>query len=150
MSGELESEGSSKTAPSSGSSARRTEASMKLDILRVVANGADRPTQIMYRANMTWITLQSFLRSLVSNGLLAEEKLGTRRRYELTMKGADLIAVHRREKASIEDRLDSLEETIEVLTDPSTLKGIKEGLADLKAGRFKRYDSAFDYKKSLK
>ena len=71
--------------------ARRSELEIKMDVLKVVASGIDRPTQIMYKANLSWIALQSNLKSLVSGTLLVEEDLGNRKRYELTQRGFEVL-----------------------------------------------------------
>ena len=42
---------------------------------------------------------------------------------------------------SIEERLDQLEETVEVLGDAKTVRSIERGLKDLQEGRFHRYES---------
>ena len=76
-----------KKAPS-----RRSELEIKMDVLRVVSSGIDRPTQIMYKANLSWIALQSNLRSLVKSTFLKEEDLGNRKRYEMTQKGIELLS----------------------------------------------------------
>jgi predicted transcriptional regulator len=71
--------------------ARRSELEIKMDVLQVVSNGIDRPTQIMYKANLSWVALQSNLKSLVSASFLREEDLGSRKRYELTQRGFDIL-----------------------------------------------------------
>ena len=76
----------SKKAP-----ARRSELEIKMDVLQVVSQGIDRPTQIMYKANLSWLALQENLKSLVKRSFLREENLGTRRRYELTQSGYEVL-----------------------------------------------------------
>ncbi len=71
--------------------ARRSELEIKMDVLKVVASGIDRPTQVMYKANLSWIALQSNLKSLVTGGFLREEDLGSRKRYELTQRGFEVL-----------------------------------------------------------
>jgi len=81
-------------AESSGSKkapARRSELEIKMDVLQVVSQGIDRPTQIMYKANLSWMALQENLKSLVGRSFLREENLGSRRRYELTQSGYDIL-----------------------------------------------------------
>ena len=76
----------SKKAP-----ARRSELEIKMDVLQVVSQGIDRPTQIMYKANLSWIALQENLKALVAKAFLREENLGTRKRYELTQSGYEIL-----------------------------------------------------------
>ena len=76
------------------SPARRSELEIKMDVLRVVSTGIDRPTQVMYKANLSWIALQSNLKSLVSRGFLREENSGSRKRYELTQHGFEILRTY--------------------------------------------------------
>ena len=46
----------------------------------------------------------------------------------------------------IEDRLESLEETVEVLADKKLLGAIKKSLDDIKAGRYKDFRGVRDYR----
>ena len=73
-------------------SARRSELETRMDVLRVVSSGIDRPTQIMYKANLSWIALQSNLKALVKSNFLTEEDLGPRKRYELTQRGYEILS----------------------------------------------------------
>ena len=75
--------------------ARRSELEIKMDVLQVVSQGIDRPTQIMYKANLSWLALQENLKSLVAKSFLTEESLGPRRRYELTQKGYEILRTFR-------------------------------------------------------
>lgn len=71
---------------------RRSELEIKMDVLRVVGSGIDKPTQVMYKANLSWIALQSNLKSLVTSGFLREESLGNRKRYEITQRGYEILS----------------------------------------------------------
>ncbi|MEM3386899.1 MAG: winged helix-turn-helix domain-containing protein [Nitrososphaerales archaeon] len=73
---------------------RRSHLEIKMDILRIVKEGIEKPTQIMYKANISWAILQTHLRSLVENGFLAEFEFGNRRRYELTQKGFNILRAY--------------------------------------------------------
>jgi len=81
----------SKKAP-----ARRSELEIKMDVLQVVSQGIDRPTQIMYKANLSWMALQENLKSLVSKSFIREESMGPRRRYELTQSGYEILRTFQR------------------------------------------------------
>ena len=74
--------------PSEG---RRSLLQIKVDILRVVAAGYGKPTQIMYRANLSWNVLQAQLKSFVGSGMLNVEEYGSRRRYLVTPKGVEML-----------------------------------------------------------
>jgi predicted transcriptional regulator len=74
--------------PSEG---RRSLLQIKVDILRVVAAGYGKPTQIMYRANLSWNVLQTQLKSFLESEMLEVEAYGSRRRYLVTPKGVEMI-----------------------------------------------------------
>lgn len=71
--------------------ARRSQLEIRMDMLKAVKEGAEKPTQIMYKANLSWVALQSHLKSLIEKGLLQWAADGTRKRYELTTKGATIM-----------------------------------------------------------
>lgn len=70
---------------------RRSILQIRIDILKVVMQGFGKPTQIMYRANLSWNALQSQLKSFLEGELLEVEAYGTRRRYKITPKGAEMV-----------------------------------------------------------
>ncbi len=74
--------------PSEG---RRSLLQIKVDILRAVEAGYGKPTQIMYRANLSWNVLQAQLKSFLESGMLEVEEYGSRRRYLITQKGAEMV-----------------------------------------------------------
>ena len=75
-------------------SIRRSHFEIIMDILSAVKDGVEKPTQIMYRANISWAILQTHLKSLVGNGFLSEVECGSRRRYELTQKGFNILRAY--------------------------------------------------------
>ncbi len=64
---------------------------MMLDILEAVKEGPERPTRIMYRANLSWSVCQDLLGHLVGRGLIRLIAEGERKRYELMPKGSQVI-----------------------------------------------------------
>ncbi len=82
---------------------RRSELEVKMDILRVVGEGADKPTQVMYKANLSWLSLQEHLKTLIGNGLLTEEKYGSRRKYEITPRGLELLQNYQKLLSSVRE-----------------------------------------------
>jgi len=70
---------------------RRSLLQIRVDILRVVMQGYGKPTQIMYKANLSWNVLQSQLRAFLETGLLSVEVYGSRHRYQITEKGAEMV-----------------------------------------------------------
>ena len=49
----------------------------------------------------------------------------------------------------LENKIDDLEETVAILSDKKLLKSIKEGLNDLKFGRYKVYKSVEEMKRDF-
>ncbi len=74
---------------------RRSKLEIVLNILTAVRDGVDKPTRIMYAANLSWKPTQKILASLVEQGLLMEsEETGNKRsrmRYGITEKGANVL-----------------------------------------------------------
>ena len=76
-------------------SSRRSKLDIQLDVLKAVREGVDKPTRIMYAANMSWNPVRKILDSLVDGGLLSviSNTVGNRakRRYEITEKGVSVL-----------------------------------------------------------
>jgi predicted transcriptional regulator len=76
-------------------SPRRSKLEIRLEILAAVKQGVDKPTRIMYAANMSWKPVQRILSHLVEHGLLAEivhtESKQSKRRYQITEKGEQIL-----------------------------------------------------------
>ena len=86
-------------------SERRSKLEIMLKVLEAVREGVDKPTRIMYAANMSWNPTQEVLARLVEDGLIrvTEEPGGRRskKRYEITEKGANVIRYFQGVKALI-------------------------------------------------
>jgi predicted transcriptional regulator len=80
-----------KAEPESKLHGRRSRTEMMLDILESVKEGAEGPTRIMYRANLSWPVLQGLLKRLVQRELVKPETDGARRRYEITPRGLEVL-----------------------------------------------------------
>ena len=78
---------------------RRSKLEIMLTVLRAVKSGVDKPTRIMYAANMSWNPTQKVLKKLVSEGHLdvIEEPSVQRakKRYIITEKGASVLRYFR-------------------------------------------------------
>ena len=76
---------------------RRSKLEIYLDVLWVIKSGTNKPTRIMYGANLSWKPLQKILNSMVSQGLITEiesEDRGDKRTtkvYKITQKGENVI-----------------------------------------------------------
>jgi len=74
---------------------RRSRLEILLTILTNIRNGMNKPTRIMYAANMSWAPVQKILSSLIEQGLI-EMKLNpnsrqSRKRYVIKQKGITLL-----------------------------------------------------------
>jgi len=76
---------------------RRSRFDIALDVLEVASNGIEKPTRIMYAANLSWKTLNEILSALVSKGLIDEIDMSrsrdkrNSRSYKITKKGETII-----------------------------------------------------------
>lgn len=66
---------------------RRSRLEAYVDVLSVMAEGAEKPTHIMYKANLSWTALLAYLKALTQRGLIVERESGSRRVYLLTREG---------------------------------------------------------------
>lgn len=71
------------------------------DILKAIAAGAEKPTHVMYKANLSWTVMQSYLKSLESRGLVMAQETEGKKTYRLSDKGFQLL----RQFMSIRDDL---------------------------------------------
>jgi len=68
-------------------SERRSKLEIYLDILQIINKGDTKPTRIMYKANLSWISLCEALQSLIINGIISEKVLRRRKEYIITKRG---------------------------------------------------------------
>jgi len=61
------------------------------DILRVIAEGTEKPTNIMHRANLSWSILQVHVKSLDALGLLIKSSEYRKTQYHLSDKGFQVL-----------------------------------------------------------
>jgi len=74
---------------------RRSPMEMVCDILGVVSEGPTKPTHILYKANMSWRVLSSYLDFLLKRGLIEKEDQGGKRCvYTLTVKGKSILQLY--------------------------------------------------------
>lgn len=83
-------------------SKRRSMLDIVLDVLSVVRDGVDKPTRIMYAANLSWRPTQRILKMMVERGLLkvveTEGDERTKRRYVITERGLNVLEYFERAK----------------------------------------------------
>ena len=80
---------------------RRSHLEIRMDILSCVKAGFDKPTQVMYKANLSWTALKEHLSALEEGALVRSVEYGTRRRYELTEKAYSVLAAYEKILADI-------------------------------------------------
>ncbi|MDG6902081.1 MAG: hypothetical protein JRM80_08990 [Nitrososphaerota archaeon] len=89
-------QGSSSMAEKRKVLARRSQLEIRMDMLKVIKAGAEKPTQIMYKANLSWVALQTHLNQMIERGLLKWVTEGTRKRYDLTLKGSSVMYAYQK------------------------------------------------------
>jgi predicted transcriptional regulator len=70
---------------------RRSKMEMYLDILRAIGSGAEKPTHVMYKANLSWVVMRGFLENLKAQGLVEENLVEGRSTLRLTNRGYELL-----------------------------------------------------------
>ena len=70
---------------------RRSRFDHYCDVLQVIEWGVDKPTRIMYKANLTYKMLQDIVATLLNNRFIREETNGTKKRYYITRKGKNAL-----------------------------------------------------------
>ena len=75
---------------------RRSPMEMVCDILAVVSEGPTKPTHILYKANMSWKVLSSYLDYLTARGMVQKEDQegGKRSLYRLSQKGRQILKLY--------------------------------------------------------
>ncbi|MEM2342121.1 MAG: DUF4364 family protein [Candidatus Bathyarchaeia archaeon] len=73
-------------------SKKRSRLEIYLDVLRVIRAGYNKPTNIMYKSNLSWITLQEILSSLVEKGLVATIENNGKKLYVITARGKNVLS----------------------------------------------------------
>jgi len=73
---------------------RRSRLEIYFNILEVISRGVTKPTQIMYKTNLSWITLQEMFETLISGSFVRAEIEKGALRYYITDKGQNALAYH--------------------------------------------------------
>jgi len=76
-------------------SKRRSNLEIRLLILEAIRDGIDKPTRIMYAANLSWNPTKSILSKLAEQDLIEEivrtKSKKSRRKYAITDKGVTVL-----------------------------------------------------------
>ena len=84
--------------------ARRSPMEMVCDILGVLSDGPTKPTHILYKANMSWKVLSSYLDYLRGRGLVEKEEQGGKRStYKLTDRGKSILKLYEGLRTSLSE-----------------------------------------------
>ena len=99
---------------------KRSRLERYFDILKAISNGETKPTRIMYKANLSWDSLQAFFESLLEQGFIQVDTVKASKRYGITPKGQralnyyfratrELVRAHRFQSALLTDPSEPLE-----------------------------------------
>lgn len=70
---------------------RRSKVETYCDVLYAIGSGAEKPTHIMYKANLSWNVLDDHIAKLVKKGLVVVENESGKRRYHLSDRGFKVL-----------------------------------------------------------
>ena len=80
---------------------RRSQMEILVDILKAVADGKQKPTHIMYRANLSWTRLKNHLSFLMGQDLLEEGRNKEGSIYMITTKGKEALGYYGKLRAEL-------------------------------------------------
>lgn len=76
---------------------KRSRLQIYFEVLQVIDGGTIKPTQIMYKTNLSWNTLRKVFEVLIDSAFIVmEEKKKNSRRYYITEKGKRALTHYRR------------------------------------------------------
>lgn len=75
---------------------------VKIDILQAIAEGAGRPTHIMYKSNLSWAVMRNFIKMLEEQGLVVSTVVEGRKNYILTPKGNRVLETYANVRKQLE------------------------------------------------
>ena len=92
---------------------RRSKLDIVGDVLRAIREGAERPTNIMFKANLTWPLTLVYLELLLRHRMVSAETDGGRMTYKLEPKGALLLRSYLElEESAAELEFDKLDQEL--------------------------------------
>jgi predicted transcriptional regulator len=75
---------------------KRSRVQIYFDILSILASGEEKPTRIMYGANLSWRSLQSLFPRLIEQGFIDAANDVRGKRFCITAKGQRALNYYRR------------------------------------------------------
>jgi predicted transcriptional regulator len=85
---------------------------VKIDIMQAIAEGAGRPAHIMYKSNLSWAIMRSFMDILEKQGLVTPNEVYGKRSYTLSEKGVRVLQTY----LSVRKQLEIVEAPVPVST----------------------------------
>ena len=85
---------------------RRSRIETFFDLLYVIGSGTEKPTHIMYKANLSWTIMHLYIDSMIRKGLLLVDETEGKKRYRLSEKGGRIMQQY----LSIKEDLDLISE----------------------------------------
>ncbi len=70
---------------------RRSVLELKIEILRAIAEGATKQSQVIQRSNISWSMAQNFIKRLESQGLIESKRTGGRKTFDITERGKRVL-----------------------------------------------------------
>ncbi len=70
---------------------RRSQMETYCDIMHAISTGAEKPSHIMHKANLSWAGMTQFLRMLESSGLVTVEEFSGNKSYRLSDAGFKIL-----------------------------------------------------------
>ena len=81
---------------------KRSRFEISCDILKLIFDGEEKPTKLMFKANISWNVIKEILEILVKKELVTEHMIGKVKRYKITDKGIQVISYYQRAVREIE------------------------------------------------
>lgn len=70
---------------------KRSKMELYLEVLRAINRGVNKPTNIMYKCNLSWTNSREILNSLVEQNLVTVIENNNRRIYRITERGKKIL-----------------------------------------------------------
>ncbi|MEM2342104.1 MAG: archaellum operon transcriptional activator EarA family protein [Candidatus Bathyarchaeia archaeon] len=70
---------------------KRSKMELYLEVLRTISRGVNKPTNIMYKCNLSWMNSREILNSLVEQNLVTVIENNNRRIYRITERGRKVL-----------------------------------------------------------
>jgi predicted transcriptional regulator len=73
---------------------RRSRLEIYFDVLKALDRGINKPTRVMYKANLSWSSLQYTFESLIDGGFTVVDSNMKSKRYRITDKERRALSYH--------------------------------------------------------